>query len=203
MDGGDIGALFVGLVMFKFFKKKKALKEFRYLCSECGVEHSGSPSFSHLYPPHYFDVPEGLRDEYVVVDTDFCYIKPYPDGLIENPSWFIRVVLDVPIIDAQEPFTWGVWVSQSKESAEAYMDGFGTDQTDFHSFGWLTLNLPYYQSYDDNGHLQAVPCNVRGGTKGQRPKIFIQECDHQLFLDQNSGLSWNKAIEIAELCMHS
>lgn len=187
-------------MMFGFFKKKR--KTFSFECSECGEEHSGSPSFSHKYPAQFFDVPEALRGEYVTADSDFCYIKPFPGGPNEYPSWFIRVILEVPIVGVAEPFTWGVWVSLSKEKFEEYFDGFGSNQQEFHSFAWLTLNLPYYKSYDENDYLEALPCNVVGRIKGLRPLIYLQESDHQLYKDQVLGISWKKAVEIAELCMH-
>jgi len=118
--------------VFNRFKKNK--KQFSFLCSECGEKHSGAPSFSYQYPPQYFDVPEALREEYVTVNDDLCRIKPFPDGVNKETSWFIRSILEVPIAGIVEPFTWGVWVSQSEEKFNEYYEGFGTNQTSFVSF---------------------------------------------------------------------
>ena len=178
-------------------------KEFSFVCSDCGDEHTGSPSFSYQYPRQYFDVPEEFRGEYVTTSDDLCRIKPFPNGVNQHTSWFIRVILEVPIIGVEAPFTWGVWVSQSEDKFGEYCDGFGTDQSLFESFGWLSVNLPYYKSLDDDGFLESLACDVHGRGEGTRPIIYLHEIEHQLYKDQVYGITWDNAVEIATICMHS
>jgi len=110
--------------------------------------------------------------------------------------------LEIPIIGIEAPFTWGVWVSQSEEKFNEYYNDFGTDQSSFLSFGWLPANLPYYISLDEDGYVESLACDVHGRGEGTRPIIYLHESDHKLFKDQKLGISWDKAIEIATLCMH-
>ncbi len=152
-------------------KTQKGMFEFR--CDSCGKIHSGSASFSQYSPEHVFDVPEDER---------------------ETSHW-MSVTLDIPTDGANEPFCWGVWVSQSREAYERYVDTCDADQSEDGSFGWLPLHMAYYRKAD--GSWPPLKCSVNWSSKGQRPKIELQECDEQLYPGQRDGISWEKAIEIA------
>ena len=47
---------------------------------------------------------------------DFC--------MIERRDYFIRCILEVPIHEVEEPFLWGVWITQSEQNFRDYMDSF-------------------------------------------------------------------------------
>jgi len=173
---------------------------FEFRCESCGKIHRGSPSFSLHRPEHIFDVPESERDDRVLATDDLCVILP-PKGQDESETtYWIRATLDIPIKGVSEPFCWGVWVSQSKEAFERYRETFDLDQSDDGSFGWLPVHMAHYRNAD--GSWPMLKCNVEWGPKGKRPKIEIQECDNQIYLDLRDGISWEKAIEIAAPLMH-
>ncbi|WP_337660526.1 DUF2199 domain-containing protein [Anderseniella sp. Alg231-50] len=174
-------------------------KTFRYRCHECGKWHSGSPSFSYKYPAYYFDVPEDERARLAEVTDDLCQIEPAPDEVDGATIYCIRVILEIPVIGLDEPFTWGVWVTQSQESFERYVETYDQDQSADGSFGWLAVNMPFYKDTGSEEFLTSLECDVPWGPPGKRPTVQLWECDHQLAVDQRNGISWDKAAAIANL----
>jgi hypothetical protein len=175
---------------------------FEFQCSECGEIHRGSPSFSYKKPSYYFDVPEAEREARVDINDDLCRIRPLQEDSEGQTIYCIRTTLDVPIHGADEPFCWGVWVTQSEESFKRYVETWDQDQSGDGSFGWLAVTMPYYNRRNPGEPFDSLKCDVRWGRKGQRPKVELQSCDHPLYIDQRDGISWETAIEIARLWPH-
>ncbi|MCX2724736.1 DUF2199 domain-containing protein [Roseibium salinum] len=166
-------------------------KTFAFKCSCCGEIHEGGPSFAYSEPPHTFGIPENERARRVWLDSDLC--------VLDEEFFFIRAILEVPIRETEDSFLWGVWVSQSKESFERYVDSFGGDQTGHQSFGWLAVSLPGYVKPGEP--LVSLPTAVIWGE--ERPHIRIHdEQDHPLAVDQREGISWDRAVELALLLTH-
>ena len=186
--------------MARLFETGSGPRRFEFRCECCGNLFSGSPSFSLRRPEFVFDVPEEERDARVVANNDLCIIYPSADEPDSLPSYWIRAVLDIPIHGAAEPFCWGLWVTQSRESFDRYQATFDLDQSDDGSFGWLPVHMKYYRNSD--GSWPMLECDVRWGPTGSRPTIHLWECDNQLYRDQRDGISWEKAIEIASPLMH-
>lgn len=186
----------IGYVMIgRLFGKKT----FQYKCHECGKIHEGSPSFSFKYPIYYFDVPEDEREKRISISDDLCQIEPSLDDADGAIIYCIRVILEIPIKGSNEPFTWGVWVTQSKDSFEQYVATFSEDQSAQQSFGWLAVNMPFYNESAINAPLVNLECEVHLGSLGQRPKVVLWENTHSLAVDQRDGISWEKASRIANL----
>ncbi|MBM1633897.1 DUF2199 domain-containing protein [Sulfitobacter mediterraneus] len=179
------------------FERLLRKRSFKYKCNECGKHHEGSPSFSVKYPPYYFDVPETERSNRIQYCDDLCKIVPSDNDTSEDPIYCIRVILEIPIIGASEPFTWGVWITQSEENFEKYTETFETDQSDEQSFGWLPVNLPFYNNTQIGEPLTHLEGEVYWGSKGQRPKVILWKNAHQLAVDQRKGISWKQATKIA------
>jgi hypothetical protein len=169
----------------------KPMKKFRFQCSACGEMHEGSPSFGYS-APHYYDL---LSDEdkkkLAILSEDFCAIKHE-----EGKDCFIRTILEVPIHGADAGFLWGVWISVSETNFNKYRDNFRNDAYEDHYFGWFSNRLPYYP---DTLALKTRACVQPGG---QRPGIELEPTNHPLSIDYRNGISWDKAIEIAELILH-
>ena len=160
---------------------------FEYTCSKCGKKHSGPPSLSFQSPEHYLALnDEDKKKSYL--NEDLCVVL--------NQDYFIRVVLEVPIIGANESFLWGIWVSQSKSNYEYYSEHFDEDLKGRQSFGWIANVLPGYQD------TLALESTVLFGGRGSRPKIHLHESKHQLAIDFHQGMSMEKAIQIAEKALH-
>lgn len=175
-------------------------RTFEFRCDDCGEMHRGSPSFSLHRPEHIFEVPEAERDQRVTATDDLCVIHPAEGDADGETTHWIRVILEIPILGAAEPFLWGVWVSQSKESYDRYVETYHSDQSDDSSFGWLPVHMAHYR--DPDGSWPVLECQVVWGIKGKRPKIILWESDSQLYRDQRDGISWEEAIRIATPLMH-
>lgn len=172
-------------------------KTFEFRCADCGEIHRGSPSFAYAKPVCWFIVPEDQRAERLQLDTDTC--------VLDGDEFYIRTILEIPILDAEEPFTWGVWVSQSEESFRRYVDTYDEDQSGDGSFGWLPVTMPGYDRTADRPDadgFECLGCDVTWRSPGQRPTLTLHENDHPLYHDQVNGISWDRAIELARLMMH-
>lgn len=187
--------------MVRLFGLGSNPKTFEFRCASCGRIHRGSPSFGYDKPAYNFDVPEAERDARVKVTKDICEIWP-PAGEEGDTYYFIRGLLEVPITGVDEPFLWGVWVTQSEESFRRYFETFGQNQSGDGSFGWLAVVMPGYKRTKPGEALEHLKCDVEWQGGDQRPLIQVQECDHPLYRDQRDGISWERAIELAMLMMH-
>lgn len=165
---------------------------FAYTCTCCGERHEGSPSFSSMAPFHYDCVPAALRDRIATLTSDTCVLS-HDDGKVDR---FIRVVLELPIHGAAEPFTWGVWVSLSEASFARYTAAFGDNDTGDVYFGWFATRLP---CYPDTINLKT---HVHPRPGGQRPWLELDTTDHPLAVHQREGLTADEAQAIAEAVMH-
>ena len=177
-------------------------KRFEFKCSDCGEIHIGSPSFAFAKPTYYFDVPEHERDARISLSNDLCKIAPPGHNGDEETIYCIRTTLNVPIKGALEPFCWGVWVTQSKENFNRYIKTFSQDQSEYGSFGWLAVTMAHYNRVEAGEPPEHLECDVEWGAVGQRPKIYLRKSSHPLAVDQEQGIDWDEAIEIARKIMH-
>src|SRR5689334_1759458 len=89
---------------------------FSFKCTCCGKVHEGAPSFGIDAPLPYKELSDEARAS-AHLGSDLCWYNE--DGQTHR---FIRVCLEIPILDFTEPFTWGVWVSLSEESFNRYIE---------------------------------------------------------------------------------
>ena len=176
-----------------FWKRKKV---FSYKCACCGEKYSGSPSFAMQTPPFLASISDEEYEARVEHDDDLCLVRA-GEGQAED-IYAIRVTLEVPIHGVAQPFTWGVWVTQSKESFRRYLEGVGTDERGEVSFGWLPVVMFFYTRDASGMPLENLACDVLWQDKGLRPKILLHESDHVLARDQKNGISWERAVDIAQ-----
>jgi len=163
---------------------------FSFKCSCCGGVHEGSPSFAFSAPSSYLQQSDDVKEN-GGLETDLCY---YSDE--DGEHYFIRTVLEIPILGASEPFLWGVWASLSKENFQHYYEYWDTPIIGHEYFGWLCNYLPHYES------TYVLAADVVTRENGDRPFLRLHEVDHELFHDLQHGISIEKAQKIAELCMH-
>lgn len=178
-----------------FWNRQRRQGAFEYKCGECGELHRGSPSFSYRRPPHVSDIPEPERETRVFLTSDLC--------VIDDEDFFIRALLEIPIIGVDEPFAWGVWVTHSQENFLRYQDTYDDDQTGDGAFGWLPVTMPGYDRADDGGLIENIPCDVYWRSEGLRPLVIPQESDHPLYKDVKDGISRKRAEQLALEAMGS
>jgi hypothetical protein len=163
---------------------------FKFTCATCGEVHEGIPSFGWDAPPHYYDIPENERAERCELTSDTC--------VINNEWFFVCGCLELPILGADLPFVWGVWLSLSEKNFLRYLElyevKFRDDEPPF--FGWL-MTTP--SGYPDD---EILKTNVHLRNDGTRPYIELQPTEHPLSIEQRDGITQERLIEICQMILH-
>lgn len=158
-----------------------------FICPDCGRRHEGSPSLSFA-SPHYWDADAAQLMPQTELTSDLC--------MIEGRDHFIRCILEIPISEAEEPFVWGVWVSQSETNFNTYRERFD-DTPERITFGYLSNRL---WGYPDTLNLKT---RVHWVSSGQRPWVEPEASDHPLYNDYVHGITWDRAIELVMPAFHN
>jgi hypothetical protein len=153
-----------------------------FKCHTCDQTHEGLPHIGTDFPDPYYNVPEEERERRVFVTSDLC--------AIDNEEFFIKGVIEIHVHHQDEPFGFGVWVSQKKENYQTYVDNFESDEIG-PFFGWLSTSLSCYE--EDTFCLKTM-AHFRGDKI--RPYIELEPTDHQLSIDQRDGISLERAWEL-------
>lgn len=161
-----------------------------YRCRACGEWHDELPFSYHAEAPAYWR-PVDDSDPRSELSSDQC--------VIQDEHFFIRGLIRIPVLDADQDFEWGVWVSLSRENFERASELWETEgrETEPPYFGWLSTELQLYEpstlNLKTNVHTQAV---------GIRPLIELQPTDHPLALEQSEGITLARVQEFAERLLH-
>lgn len=163
---------------------------FAFKCSTCGKVHEGSPNFGYSAPGPYSALSDTDKAK-AKLTSDTCEITHS-----EGTDRFIRVVLEIPILGVEEPFTWGVWVSLSEASFDEYLKAWDDPDENASYFGWFCNQLPYYENTIN------LKTQVRPRKGGIRPYLELEPNGHLLSKHLYEGISVELAQEIAENAMH-
>jgi len=110
-----------------------------WTCSTCGEIHQEIPgSYGYDAPRQWYTVAEAERRNRTFLNQDYC--------VIDQKDFFIRGCLEIPIVGAQNPLIWGVWVSLSKSNFEREQS-LVNDPKRVHEppyFGWLCTRIEIY-----------------------------------------------------------
>ncbi|HEU4825042.1 MAG TPA: DUF2199 domain-containing protein [Dongiaceae bacterium] len=160
---------------------------FSFVCATCGRLHEGSPSIGYSAPFYWQEAYRADTTGTSRINDDLC--------MIERRDYFIRCILEVPILEVEEPFLWGVWVSQSERNFQDYADSFH-DTPERRTFGYFANRLP---GYPDTLSLHTQVNWQRG--RG-RPIVELEPADHPLYRDWSEGIGWARAAELARPYLH-
>jgi hypothetical protein len=155
----------------------------KYICSNCGKEHTEWPALAYDSPSNYKNLTEVDKQSMGTLSTDFCTIK-YPD----YTDKFIRCTLTQKVIDHCEDLEYGLWVSLSDKSFQDYSDNYNNENYETKYFGWLCNDLPDYNFEE------SIPTTVFTRTGNQRPEIVPHEdFDHLFVTDYYNGITKEEA----------
>ena len=163
-----------------------------YRCSRCGELHTDLAFSYHAEAPdHWYQIPEAQRDARTVLSTDQCEI--------DGEHFFVRGLIQIPVIDGPNDFRWGVWVSLSPTNYQRMMDLWyqAGRESEPPYFGWLQTQLPLYPP---TLNLKAM---VHTRPVGMRPLVELEPTDHPLAVEQRQGITMTRVQEIAEQLLHS
>ncbi len=162
-----------------------------FTCSSCGEHHAELPmnystTAPYVWDPSFDEAPDCL------LSSDQCVIKAQ--------HYFVKGLIEIPVIGSSDVFSWGVWVSLSRENFSRAVDLWNAPgrESEKPYFGWLTTELPVYAPSTINlkTHLHTRPV-------GQRPLIELEPTDHPLAVEQGTGITRDRVREIAEAVLHS
>ncbi|MGD1217080.1 DUF2199 domain-containing protein [Streptomyces krungchingensis] len=131
-------------------------------------------------------------------DADDCLLSP-DQCVIHGQHYFVKGLIEIPVIGGDEVFSWGVWVSLSRESFSRAADLWDTpgreDEKPY--FGWLTTYLPMYAPTS-----LYLKTNVHTRPVGERFSVELEPTDHPLAVEQRTGITLDCVREIAAAVLH-
>ena len=163
---------------------------FRFKCTSCDEWHEGVPTFGADAPLYFYAIPAEQREHRCILESDTC--------VIDQKHFFVRGCLEIPIMDQMEMFSWGVWVSLSKENFDRFAACFETSRRSHIGpfFGWLSAELPLYPSTEN------LKTRVHLRDDGTRPYVELEPTDHPLAIEQREGIPIARVAEIYAHLVH-
>lgn len=161
-----------------------------FACGTCGGVHSGPP-LSFAAPAPDFWRPELADDPNSLLDADLC--------VIAGEHFFIRGLIELPVWETGETFTWSMWVSLSRPNFTRAVDVWEQPgrETEPPYFGWLSNVIAGYDPTTLN-----LRTNVHTRAVGQLPYIELEPTTHPLAIEQRVGVSMSRVEEIAAFHLH-
>ncbi|WP_088342481.1 MULTISPECIES: DUF2199 domain-containing protein [Rhodomicrobium] len=168
----------------------EAMDGLSFVCPQCKQRHTGLPALACGEPAAFLGEPGHERP--VERFGDDFYV-------VEGQDFFVRVVLEIPIIGQNQNLEWGVWGSLSPANFQRYWDSFeDNDQSKLDSmFSYLSNEILGYP-----GSLGLPACLFHRDNR-LRPLLLLDpDRDHPLVHDQKHGITAARAIELAMPVLH-
>jgi len=140
--------------------------------------------------------PEYWTDD--LADDDDSGLSP--DQCVIKGEWFFALgLIEIPVIETGGSFSWGVWVSLSKENYERMAQLWDRPGREGESpyFGWLSTHLPVYSPTTIN-----LKTRVHTRPIGERPLIELEPTGHPLAVEQRTGITLARVREFADILLH-
>lgn len=160
-----------------------------FQCHTCGKWHDGLPLDYGYNRPDYWS--ENLStDADSFLSSDFCVIK--------NRDYFVRGLIEIPIVGTDQSFRWGVWSSLSKANFDRITKLWHDPQllNEPPYFGWLSNSISFYPQTLN------LKASVHSSTIKERPYLTLEPTDHPLSFEQRNGMTQERVREIVERAMH-
>ncbi|WP_433543727.1 DUF2199 domain-containing protein (plasmid) [Streptomyces sp. CA-294286] len=161
-----------------------------FLCSGCGAHHPELPMNYAAEAPAAWDPAFADADD-CLLSSDQCVIRAQ--------HYFVKGLIEIPVIGSDEVFSWAVWVSLSRENFSRAADMWNTTGREAEApyFGWLTTDLSAYSP--TTLHLKT---HVHTRPVGERPLVELEPTDHPLAVEQRTGITRHRVREIAAAVLH-
>jgi hypothetical protein len=119
--------------------------------------------------------------------------------VVRAEHYFVKGLIEIPVIGSDEVFSWGVWVSLSRDNFSRAADLWDTPgrESEKPYFGWLTTDLPLYSPTTLN-----LKAYVHTRPVGERPYVELEPTDHPLAVEQRTGITLDRVREIASAVLH-
>ncbi|MFB6837594.1 DUF2199 domain-containing protein [Streptomyces sp. NPDC056361] len=135
--------------------------------------------------------PSFESDPDCLLSSDQCVIR--------GQHFFIRGLIEIPVIGSQDVFSWGIWVSLSRDNFARALEVWNTEGREAEKpyFGWLSTELALYPESTIN-----LKTNAHTRPVGKRPFIELEPTDHPLAVEQRTGITQDRVHEIATAVLH-
>ena len=163
-----------------------------FKCATCGEIHPNLPrSFAADFPDMYANMKREERDARTIIGTHQC--------VIDQQWFFIRGCLELPVLGSTEPFLWGLWASVREEVFDEISESWeeaGREKIRGPFKGRLANSLSVYPETLN------LKVKVLIQPVGTRPLFGVEELEHAIAIEQQAGISEERAREIASLLLH-
>jgi hypothetical protein len=162
-----------------------------FVCRTCGQFHAELPmSFGADAPAAFYSIPPAARQARAELSSDQC--------IIDGREFFVRGLLEIPVVDGPQAFTWGVWTSLSEKSFVRVQELWESPgrESEPPFFGWLCTSIPHYPE------TLLLKTHVHTRPVGERPFVELEPTDHPLALEQREGITMDRVRQIAEELLH-
>jgi hypothetical protein len=162
----------------------------RFQCRTCGEWHDGLPDLGFDAPMQYHSLNDEERKTIAKKSDDLCSIN--------DQDFFVRGVIELPIVDHDDFFGLGVWVSLKKENFYRYVELFDSKDPSGNGpyFGWLCNRIAGYAdtlNLKTNVHLRPAPT---------RPLVEVEPTDHPIVVHQREGIPLRDVHALIERALH-
>jgi hypothetical protein len=169
----------------------------RWKCGSCDQWHHGPCLDFGVSNPYYWSreyekgvrwniLPSGALEKYgkTFLDEDYC--------TIDDEYFFVRGLIQLPIIGTAQSLCWGVWGSLSRTNFETLLsadkDPARVDLPPM--FSWLSSQI---SDYPDTLNLKMYAHNRNSGA---RPLFRLEPTDHPLSREYHHGITPERVKEI-------
>jgi hypothetical protein len=173
------------------------LSDLRWKCGSCDEWHTGPMLDLGFDAPRYWSdeyergcrwslLPSGALEDTckTFLDSDYCSV--------DGEYFFVRGIIELPILGSAEDFCWGVWGSLSRENFEALIraDAKNEQPEKREMFSWLST---WMSGYPDTKGLKMTAVIQEPGT---RPVFHLERADHPLVKEFFEGITPERVKEI-------
>jgi hypothetical protein len=157
-----------------------------WICKCCGKQYD-SLSFAYALdlPDPWVALPEHERQLRSTLTTDRC--------IIDRTQFCIRGRVEIPVIDFDQTFIWGIWASVSREHYDRIATLWNTEIREHEPPIPATLcsDISLYPS------TTGLACTLHLRNAGRRPSIKLAPAKHPLATEQRKGITLERVQEIA------
>ena len=148
-------------------------------------------TFGNNFPDYYFSVPPDEREKRIEIQESLC--------VVDGAHFFHRGRLTIPINDYDRDLIFNVWTSISEANFRKRNELWENPGrvNDEPYFGWLQTTIP---TYGETLNLKTIAIE---NVVGLIPTIKMIEDGHPLTIDQEEGITFDKALAIVDFILTS
>lgn len=163
-----------------------------FKCATCGKVHQNLPRrFAADFPDMYANMKREQRDARATIGSDQC--------IVDQQWFFIRGCLEIPVLGSTEPFLWGLWASVRDQVFDEISESWeetGREKIRGPFKGRLANSLSVYSETLN------LKVKILIQPVATRPLFIVEELEHPLAIEQQTGISERRSQEIAALLLH-